>query len=267
MTTPNREQLRTTFNSAARLYHEARPDYPDELYDALIELTGVTPDDEILEIGAGTGKATLPLARRGYRITCVELGAALAAEAASNLAGFPRVTVTNVNVEEWAKGSKHGSFGLIFAATAWHWIDPDQRYQLTARLLGPGGHLAFWGASHVTPEGGDPFFLSIHDVYDEIGEGMPDGWVSPTPETLPDSRAEIEASGLFEDVAVRRFDWEITYTANSYIKLLNTFSGHIAMDAWKRDRLYGEIRRRLAERPDGLLRRHWGAVLNVARKG
>ena len=44
------------------------------------------------------------------------------------------------------------------------------------------------------------------------------------------------------------------------------FSGHIAMKQWKRDRLYGEIRRRLAERPDGLVRRHWGGVLHVARR-
>ena len=38
------------------------------------------------------------------------------------------------------------------------------------------------------------------------------------------------------------------------------------MAQWKRDRLYGEIRRRLAERPDGRVLRDWGAVLNVARK-
>jgi hypothetical protein len=48
--------------------------------------------------------------------------------------------------------------------------------------------------------------------------------------------------------------------------LLDTFSGHIAMEQWQRDRLYGEIRRRLAERPDGTLRRHWGSVLQVARR-
>jgi hypothetical protein len=29
---------------------------------------------------------------------------------------------------------------------------------------------------------------------------------------------------------------------------------------------HGEIRRRLAERPDGMLRRHWGSVLQVARR-
>ncbi len=86
------------------------------------------------------------------------------------------------------------------------------------------------------------------------------------PGELPDDRAEIEGSGLFEDVALRHFDWPLTYTADEYIRLLDTFSGHIAMDAWKRDRLYGEIRRRLAERPGGRLRRHWGAVLQVARR-
>ncbi len=83
---------------------------------------------------------------------------------------------------------------------------------------------------------------------------------------LPDGTAEIEASGLFGEVTARLFDWEISYTADEYIRLLDTFSGHLAMEAWQRDRLYGEIRRRLAERPDGRLRRHGGAVLRVARR-
>ncbi len=34
---------------------------------------------------------------------------------------------------------------------------------------------------------------------------------------------------------------------------------------WQRERLYGEIRQRLAIRPDGRLRRLWGAVLHAAR--
>jgi SAM-dependent methyltransferase len=267
VTTYDREQFRTTFDSAARSYHEARPDYPEALYDQLIGLTGTTPDDPVLEIGCGTGKATLPLARLGYRITGVELGAALADEARRNLAEFPRVEVITANAEEWAAGNGNdGAFGLIMVATAWHWIDPDQRYHLAARLLKPGGHLAFWSAVHVLAEDGDSFFRQIQDVYDEIGEGVPPGWVFPTPATLPDSRAEIEATGLFTDIAVRRFDWEIQYTAQEYIRLLGTFSGHIAMEPWQRDRLQAEIRRRLALRPDGRLRRHWGLVLNVARK-
>jgi hypothetical protein len=86
------------------------------------------------------------------------------------------------------------------------------------------------------------------------------------PAELADASAEIKAAGLFGEVTARLYDWEISYTADEYIRLLDTFSGHIAMAGWQRDRLYGEIRRRLAERPDGRLRRHWGAVLNVARR-
>ncbi|HEX4092511.1 MAG TPA: class I SAM-dependent methyltransferase [Trebonia sp.] len=270
-----RERLRRTFDAVAEDYQDARPEYPAALYEALISLTGVEAGvDELCEVGCASGKATLPLARRGFAITCVELGGALAAEARRNLAGFGRVRVEHGDFESWAGPESPGTvrddgfagFGLVFAATAWHWIDPAVKYRKAWSLLRPGGHLAFWEASHVVPEGGDPFFEHIQDVYDEIGSGMPSGWVSPTPASLPDSRAEIEASGLFDEVTVRRFDWEIRYTAEAYIRLLETFSSNLTMEGWQRDRLYGEIRRRLALRPDGMLRRHWGAVLNVARR-
>ncbi|MGH3139054.1 MAG: SAM-dependent methyltransferase, partial [Gaiellales bacterium] len=103
-------------------------------------------------------------------------------------------------------------------------------------------------------------------VYDEIGEGMPEGALWPRPGELPDERAEIEATGLFDVVHVGQYDWEVVYDADRYIDLLETFSGHIAMEPWQRERLYGEIRQRLAARADGLVRRHWGAVLHVARR-
>jgi SAM-dependent methyltransferase len=35
-------------------------------------------------------------------------------------------------------------FDLVFAATAWHSVNPSVRYQRAWRLLRPGGHLAFW---------------------------------------------------------------------------------------------------------------------------
>ena len=113
--------------------------------------------------------------------------------------------------------------------------------------------------------GGDPFFREIQDVYDEIGGDA--GWLGVLHAfDAARRRAEIEASGLFADVTIRRFDWEIRYSADAYIRLLDTFSSNLTMEPWQRDRLYGEIRRRLALRPDGQLRRHWGAVLNVARR-
>jgi len=263
--TSDRERLRATFGKAAGSYQQARPEYPAGLLDELVRLAGLRPGDRLLEVGCATGKATLPLARRGFAITCLEIGAELAAAAQRNLAGFPQVDIAVAGFETW-QPPPGAAFDLVFAATAWHWTDPATRYQRAWELLRPQGHLAFWSATHLFPAGGDPFFRDLQDVYDEIGEGLPPGARWPQPGELPDERAEIEATGLFEDVAVRHFDWETSYDAEGYIRLLDTFSGHIAMGDWQRDRLYGEIRRRLAERPDGRLRRHWGAVLHVAHK-
>jgi SAM-dependent methyltransferase len=263
--TSDREVLRITFDASAGFYQEARPEYPAELFGELVRLAGLHPGDQVLEIGCATGKATVPLAARGFRLTCVEMGARLAGQARRNLAGFAGVDVVTADFERWWPAPPR-DFSLVFAATAWHWLNPVLRYRKSWQLLRPGGHLAFWEAAHVFPAGGDPFFAEIQNVYDEIGEGLPDAADRPAPGALPDKRAEIEASGYFTGVTTRQFDWEVRYRAAEYIRLLQTFSGHIAMPQWKRDRLFGEIRRRLAERPDGLLRRHWGAVLHVARR-
>lgn len=261
----DRERLRVTFDIAADLYQRARPGYPAELYEKLIALAGLQAGDRLLEIGCATGKATLALAAHGFTIVCLELGANLAAAARVNLASYPDVEVITTSFEDWAAGSR-SSFDLVFAATAWDWLDPAVRQPKAAALLCPGGHVAFWNATHVFPDGGDPFFRDIQPIYGEIGEGIPPDAPYFRPGELPERCAELTASGLFVDCTARHFDWEVIYDADGYIDLLNTFSGHIAMREAQRQRLYGEIRRRLALRPDGLLRRHWGAVLHVARR-
>ena len=197
--------LGATFDRASALYQRARPDYPTALIDTVIEITGVRAGDELLEIGCATGKATLPFARRGFRITCIEPGSNLAAAARANLAPYEDVRIVEARFEDWPlpDGMR---FDLVFAATAWHWVDSDVRYQRAWRALRPGGHLAFWDALHVLPEDGDPFFADIQDVYDEIGEGLPSGTALPAPGGLPDRRGEVEASGLFDVVDVRHYD-------------------------------------------------------------
>ncbi len=216
-------------------------------------------------MGPATGTATRPLAERGFRLTCVEVGARMAARARRTLAAWPHVEVLEGAFETTPEVQAPG-FDAIVAATAWHWVDPALRYRRAHALLRPGGHLAFWSATHVFPPGGDPFFHEIQPVYDEIGEGLPPGASFPTPDEIPDFRDQIDASGCFETRASIPFDWEVVYDADGYLRLLDTFSGHRIMEPGKRAVLDGEIRRRLSERPDGLLRRHWGARLHVARR-
>jgi SAM-dependent methyltransferase len=261
-----RDRRRATFDLAAGIYQEARPDYPAALYDALAAAARLAPGDRLLEIGCATGKATLPLARRGLAITGLEPGPALAAAARRNLAAFPAVSVITTDFETWAAPPGE-TFDLVFAATAWHWIDPVAGFARAWELLRPGGHLAIWHQAHVFPDAGDPIFAEIQAVYEEIGAAHPPGTPQPRPGEVPDGlSAAIEASGRFSGITVEQFDWEVRYDAAGYLRLLDTFSDHIAMAPGPRRRLYAEIRRLLAQRPDGQLRRHWGAILHVARR-
>jgi SAM-dependent methyltransferase len=257
-----RETLRHTFETTADLYEAARPSYTADLFNDLISLAGLEPGTRLLEIGCATGKATRALLERGFSVVCVEMGARLAERARRNLDGLP-VDIHVEPFETW--DGEPETFDLVYAATAWHWVDPAIRYRKAHRLLRPAGHLAFWSARHAFPEGFDPFFTEIQEVYDAVGESRPGEWPPPLPDEIPDDRSEIEVSGLFEVVAVRRYLWETPYTADEYIALLDTFSGHISMEGPKREHLYGEIRQRIEQRPDPRVRRHWYAILHVAR--
>ena len=84
-------EQRFTFDEIGDLYDRYRPGYPEDLFEDLLALSGISAGDRILEIGCGTGQATEPLARRGYAMSCLEPGPRLAAIARKNLAAFSGV--------------------------------------------------------------------------------------------------------------------------------------------------------------------------------
>jgi SAM-dependent methyltransferase len=260
---PRRDSLKHTFEEAADSYDAARPRYPQPLFDDLAELGRLRSDASLLEIGCGTGIATLPMAQRGFSILALEVGPKLASKAAEKLATFPEVDVITAPFETWEPEAH--DFDLVYAATSWHWLDPEIRYDKAASLLKDGGSLAIFGATHAFPADADPFFFEIQEIYEALDESHPgEQWPPPRPEDIPDHSQEILSSGRFEDVTVRRYVWHSDYTAEQYIALLDTFSGHIAMEREKRDFLYAEIRKRISRRLDRKVRRHWLAILHVA---
>lgn len=261
--TGRRAELAQTFNTAADRYDRFRPRYPNALFDALTTLSGSGAQSQVLEVGPATGVATDELAQRFGAVTALEPGPALAASASTRLSHANNVAIIVARLEDWVPPQWH-SFDLVAAATSWHWVDPEAAYALAHRHLRPGGALAFWSALHVA--GRDSFFDDIQEVYDAIGESRPGDSRLPLPGELAEHRHEVDASGLFETVDVVHFDWEVTYSAEAYLGLLSTFSGHIAMQVATQEALFDEIRQRINARPDGVVHRHWGAALHVARR-
>jgi SAM-dependent methyltransferase len=253
-----------TFDEIAELYDRVRGSYPEELFDDLFTLAEIAPADaEVLEIGCGTGQATLPLARSGCRIVCVEMGANLAHIARHKLTHFPRVSVETASFEDW--DPRGATFNMVFAATSWHWVDPQVRYAKAASVLRPGGVLAFTTGSHAFPPGYDPFFMEIQHAYKTIGEDKIE-WPPPTPDKIADARDEIAGSGMFEDARIARFLWTSEFNADEYVEMMSTASDHRLMDHAKRQWLFSEMRRLINARPGGRVRRHWLTILHVARR-
>jgi protein-L-isoaspartate O-methyltransferase len=83
------------FDEVAELYDAIRPRYPEALFARLISVSRLDPNAHLLEIAPGTGQATLSLAKRGYRITGVELGKQMAPIARNRLRTYPRVDIVN----------------------------------------------------------------------------------------------------------------------------------------------------------------------------
>jgi SAM-dependent methyltransferase len=266
----NSEQrrLRTTFEQVPELYDRARPSYPSQVFDDLAALARLPEDACVLEIGCGTGQATLPLAARGYRITCVELGQQLAAVARRKLARFPDVEVINADFEAWQP--PHAAFDAAVAFTAFHWIAPEVRYAKTASALCEHGKLAVVSIHHVLPADGDGFFVEVQEDYEAVVPDDPDTKAGaggpPAPDSVGDLGDEIAASGCFRNVATRRYQWDVISTADEYTAVLGTYSGHRALDDATRERLLTRIHRRIEARPDRHVRKTYLAVLDVAER-
>jgi SAM-dependent methyltransferase len=262
-----RGRLRATFDQVAPLYDEVRPGYPEALFDDVVALSGVPSGGRILEIGCGTRQATGPLARRGYRILCVELGENLAAAARRKLAAYPQVKVRTGAFEDWP--AEENAFDLTVSAEAFHWLDQTSAYRKIARALRPGGAIALFWNRHVHSDRSEGFFEAAHEIYKREAPELVEGeeLKLPRPDEVSGRTTEIDQKGLFGEVTVRKYRWDAEYDAASYIRLLSTYSGHISLDGDARERLFRGIGELIDAEFGGRIIKGYLAVMYVARAG
>jgi SAM-dependent methyltransferase len=216
-------EKRDAFNQVAELYDVARLRYPAQLFNDLIDLSSLPEGGRILEVGAGTGIATLPLAQRGYRIVAVDLGEGMAAVARDKLAKFDNVDVVVSSFEDWPLPNE--PFDLVMSATAWHWIDPDVGYAKAAEALRPGGALAIFKYHHIAGDDGG-FFRASQSCYERYTAEPDADFRLPTAAEVVADVENLEASRLFAKPLVRTYEVEETFTREQYVDLLSTFSPH-----------------------------------------
>jgi len=72
-------EVRTVFGEVAEQYDAIRPSYPAALFDTVMMVGDLRAGDTAVEIGAGTGKATMPFLERGIEVHCLEPSPGMAA--------------------------------------------------------------------------------------------------------------------------------------------------------------------------------------------
>lgn len=236
------------FDEVAGLYDEVRPGYPEKLVEDVVALSGIPEGGRILELGCGPGKATLPFARRGYVMICLEPGQKMTQLAARHCRPFADVQIENTSFEEWPL--REGDFDLVMSATAFHWIPQEVRLVKAAAALKEGGALAVFWNDH--RRGGEGLGREIEAVYRKHAPQLLEARNRPKEELVQETIAEIDGSGLYGAVTLREYPWNTVYSSEQYIKLMSTYSSI--------RRLADEQRRYLVEGIERVLEQQGGVV-------
>jgi trans-aconitate methyltransferase len=257
-----REELRVTFDRVAKSYDRNRPSYPEELFDEVVRASAVDAGSRLLEIGCGTGHATQVFAARGFRIHAIELGENMAALARSRLASFPHVSIEIADFDRW---NTTGRFDLVYAATAWHWLDPALREQKISSLLRPSGCLALWRNQHIRNGSSDDFVDAAQLIYARLAPelALERGQLASAANVIDTARYDID-SGLFIEQEPRVYLWNRAYSSAEYIAVLNTHSDHQLLPDARRRQLFDQLAALIDTRFGGCVIKDYATVLQIA---
>jgi SAM-dependent methyltransferase len=234
-------EARETFNTVAALYDAQRVGYPDALFDDLANVLHFEPTHRVLEIGCGSGQATIGFGARGLDVVAIDPGAALVDIARQKFKELPNVRFEVASFENWPIGGR--SFHLVAAAQSWHWVRPDIAFEKASRALTSNGYLAIFGHTPCWPS---KLSGVLEPVYRKFA---PELWGPPSENWyLPEGPIPslYVASGCFGNVTHRRYTWRRQYSPQSLADYLGTRSDHLRLTPERRDKLLSAVASRLS---------------------
>lgn len=227
-----------SFGSAAELYDRRRPSYPAAAVDHV--LGRVEGAADVLDIGAGTGKATALFAARGLRVTAVEPDARMAEVLRGRV---PPADVVVAPFESWA-APVNPSFDIAVCAQAWHWVDRSAGLPKLAGLLRPGGVMAIM--ANVPRGGGMDLAPVLEPVYQAIAPDMPPDPMRTWTGDWQEFADEFEADGRFDVEPLWEVDWADPLDADAFAELAATHSTYRVLGDDVRARLTSALREAVA---------------------
>jgi SAM-dependent methyltransferase len=259
-----RDEGRHVFGSTAAIYAAARPDYPNRVFDILRDRCMLGPSSRVLEIGAGSGQATMRLAEWGASIVAVEPSDALAEQLRARLRTARRLEIVVAAFED--VDVPPSSFDLVTAATAFHWLDPEVALPKIAAILRPGGWLALWWNVFGDPSLPDPFHDATEPLLRELA-ASPSAGTGGGPYALELAARSQELSDHgFQDVEHETIRWTLDLDATQTRQLYATYSSIARLPNAQKAAILGEIERIADVEFGGRIERHMVTPIYTARR-
>jgi SAM-dependent methyltransferase len=221
---------------------------------------GLGGDSVVLEIGPGTGQATVALLDRGATVTAVELGPALAERLQTKFEGRSLTVVVDAFEHAPIAGE---SFDIVVAATSFHWIPPASALPRCAEVLRRRGWLALWWNYFGDPARPDPFHEALVPILqrrapqllDAASAGNPGLGAHPYALDTVARITEIEDSGAFGPVQHEIIRWTGRHSAAELRKLFASFSPWLALEPDLRNSVLDDLEEMANDHFNGLVER------------
>lgn len=253
--------LETTFNTVYHEYDKWRPTYLRELYDDIFDIKEITPLSNVLEIGIGTGQATLPILETGCNLTAIELGDQLAEYVKEKYKKYEKFNVKNIAFQDFECPSN--SFDFIFSASAFHWIPEEIGYTKVFDMLKSGGIFARFANHPYKDKGRNEIHVAFEKIYAKYMPGS--SIANEYNEENAKHRADLAVKYGFTDISYKLYYRTRSFTADEYTMLLGTYSDHIVIEESTRKKFFSEIRQAIYDN-GGIITIYDTIDLQIARK-
>jgi SAM-dependent methyltransferase len=254
-------QQSKSFDKSATYYDKYRPSYPQELVTDIISRTKVNSESKILEIGAGSGKATELFVKRGLNITCIEPGENLATEGRRKFEATGQVKYVVSRFEDWTGESE--SVDLIFSAQAFHWVPKPLGYQLCYKVLKLDKYVGlFWNFYYST---GESVELELINLFKEYPIAYIDSKES-LDKKIQINISELQDSQLFKNIDVLTYPWSQVSTTQEYLGFIQTGNGYLTLSEKKKEEVDNRLIKIIESNNGQILRRYQCTLFLAQRK-
>jgi len=245
-------ERKETFNTNAEQYEKSRPKYHKSILNIVSSVIEMNSSTRILEIGCGTGQATELFANTNACIHSIDIGEKLIEICKTKFRNYPNIEFEVIQYENYQSSIK---YDLVFSATAYHWImQPDGDIR-TYNLLSDTGVFALFRNYHFNHN--DGFFIESQPIYEKyMGKR----------ETAENDNYTKMNTELFEKVCSYDYFWRENYSIDDYIKLISTYSDHIALKKEDRDGLFFELIDLAESKYNGSIEKNYQLHLEIGRK-